>query len=102
VIDADGRIDRRYYELCTLWELRAAPRAGDVWVDGSRRYANPETYLISREHWPARRAEACRLTGTPEDRADRLRQRQAAIESSQDRLELGFPQNEYVRLVGDI
>ena len=49
VIDADGRIDRRYYELCALWELRAALRAGDVWVDGSRRYANPETYLIPRE-----------------------------------------------------
>ena len=40
------------------WELRAALRAGDVWVDGSRRYANPETYLIPREQWPARRAEA--------------------------------------------
>src|ERR1700730_704578 len=65
VIDADGRIDRRYYELCALCELRAALRAGDVWVDGSRRYADPETYLIPHEQWPARRAEACRLTGTP-------------------------------------
>ena len=24
VIDRSGRIDRRYYELCALWELRAA------------------------------------------------------------------------------
>ncbi len=30
VIDTDGRIDRRYHELCALWELRAALRAGDV------------------------------------------------------------------------
>jgi hypothetical protein len=31
VVDRSGRIDRRYYELCALWELRAALRAGDVW-----------------------------------------------------------------------
>jgi hypothetical protein len=30
VVDRSGRIDRRYYELCALWELRAALRAGDV------------------------------------------------------------------------
>src|SRR5207302_3623287 len=92
VIDADGRIDRRYYELCALWELRAALRAGDVWVDGSRRYANPETYLIPREQWRARRAEACRLTGTPENGVQRLRQRQADLEAILVRLDGGFPQ----------
>jgi hypothetical protein len=27
VVDRSWRIDRRYYELCTLWELRAALRA---------------------------------------------------------------------------
>jgi cyclopropane fatty-acyl-phospholipid synthase-like methyltransferase len=33
-----GVIDRRYYELCVLSELRDRLRAGDVWVVGSRRY----------------------------------------------------------------
>ena len=33
-----GEIDRRYYELCVLSELRDRLRAGDVWVMGSRRY----------------------------------------------------------------
>jgi hypothetical protein len=41
VIDHDGRIDRRFYELCVLWELRAALRAGDVWVEGSRGMRTP-------------------------------------------------------------
>jgi len=48
VVDPEGHIDRHYYELCTLWELRGALRAGDVWVASSRRYANPDTYLIPR------------------------------------------------------
>jgi hypothetical protein len=43
VVAPDGRIDRHYYELCALWELRGALRAGNVWVANSRRYAAPET-----------------------------------------------------------
>ncbi len=51
VFDDLDRIDRRYYELSALWELRAALRAGDVWLDHGRRYADPETYLIPRDRW---------------------------------------------------
>lgn len=32
---SDGTINRRYYELCVLSELRDRLRAGDVWVVGS-------------------------------------------------------------------
>jgi hypothetical protein len=55
VVDREGHISRRYYELCTLWMLRQALRAGDVWVEHSRRYADPDTYLIPVTEWPARR-----------------------------------------------
>jgi TnpA family transposase len=44
-----GAVDRRYYELCVLSELRDRLRAGDVWVVGSRRYRSFEERLISRE-----------------------------------------------------
>ena len=44
-----GAINRRYYELCVLSELRDRLRAGDVWVVGSRRYRSFEERLISRE-----------------------------------------------------
>ncbi len=46
VVDREGQIDRRYFELCTLWELRGALRAGDVRLENSRRFADPETFLI--------------------------------------------------------
>jgi Tn3 transposase DDE domain len=44
-----GSIDRRYYELCVLAELRDRLRAGDIWEVGSRRYRAFEERLISRE-----------------------------------------------------
>jgi hypothetical protein len=44
-----GAIDRRYYELCVLSELRDRLRAGEVWVTGSQRYRSFEERLISKE-----------------------------------------------------
>ncbi len=39
-------IDRRYYELCALSELKNALRSGDIWVKGSRQFKDFEEYLI--------------------------------------------------------
>ncbi len=66
VIDREGQIDRRYFEPCTLWELRGALRAGNVWLETSRRFADPETYVIPREHWPQVRRDICRSVQLPE------------------------------------
>jgi hypothetical protein len=65
--DESGSIVRRYYEICTLWHLRLALRSGDLWVDNSRRYADPESYLIPKAEWDKMRPEACRLLGLPEN-----------------------------------
>jgi TnpA family transposase len=42
-------IDRRFYELCVLSELRNALRSGDLWVVGSRQFKDFEEYLLSPE-----------------------------------------------------
>lgn len=42
-------IDRRYYELCLLSELKNVLRSGDAWVEGSRQFKDFNTYLISFE-----------------------------------------------------
>jgi TnpA family transposase len=48
VFSSDG-VDRHFYELCALAELRDRLRAGDIWVTGSRQYRDFETYLIPAE-----------------------------------------------------
>jgi len=45
----DGEIDRRYYEICVLSELRVGLRAGDVWVPDSRQYRKLEDHLVTSE-----------------------------------------------------
>ena len=74
-----GALSRRYYELCTLWQLRSALRAGDVWVTHSRRYADPATYLIPAAEWPQRRPDVIQQTGTPGEGEHRLQEREAEL-----------------------
>lgn len=54
---------RHYWQLCVLLGLRDALRAGDVWVPGSRRYADPTTILMPPMEWDLARAEFCALVG---------------------------------------
>lgn len=72
--DNQGRVSRRYFELCVLWQLREDLRAGNVWVVGSRRYANLDSYLLPPDQWQARRAEVCQLLQLATDGRQRLAQ----------------------------
>ncbi len=72
VIDGQGRIDRGYFELCLLSELRAALQAGDVWLESSCRYSDPETYLSPKGRWTTLRAEVCQELQVPDEGTARL------------------------------
>lgn len=49
LVMTDTGIDRRYYELCALSELKNALRSGDIWVQGSRQFKDFEDYGAARE-----------------------------------------------------
>jgi hypothetical protein len=42
-------VDRRFYELCTLSELKNALRSGDIWIEGSRQFKDFDEYLVPAE-----------------------------------------------------
>lgn len=65
-------VDRAYYELCALWSLRDALRAGDVHVANSRRYAQPDTYLLPASEWDREREEITQRLGVDLDVASQL------------------------------
>lgn len=46
IFSSDGGINRCFYELCALSELKNALRSGDVWVQGSRQFKDFEEYLL--------------------------------------------------------
>ena len=51
IYEEDGSINRHYYEMAVLMELREHVRAGDVSVTGSRKYRDFEEYLFSEDEW---------------------------------------------------
>jgi hypothetical protein len=53
-------LDKRYYEMSAVTELKNGLKSGDVWVPGSRQYADFEDYLLPRPSW-----ERMRTNGGP-------------------------------------
>lgn len=49
LVITEAGIDRRYYELCALSELKNSLRSGDIWVQGSRQFKDFEDYLVQPE-----------------------------------------------------
>ncbi len=68
----DDNLYKHYWELCVLFALQGGLRSGEIWVKGSRRYADPASYLIAVAAWPARREEVMELTKVPATFAERL------------------------------
>ncbi|QSO52994.1 Tn3 family transposase [Alicyclobacillus curvatus] len=46
VVWEKDELDRRFYELCVLSELKNSLRSGDIWVQGSRQFKDFEEYLL--------------------------------------------------------
>ena len=63
---------RHYWELSVLMALRDGLRSGDVSVPGSRRYADPASFLLTPESWGPQRVEFTTLVGKPAAAADAL------------------------------
>ncbi len=61
LVMTDTGIDRRYYELCALSEMKNALRSGDIWVQGSRQFKDFEDYLVP----PAKFARLKQSSGLP-------------------------------------
>jgi TnpA family transposase len=52
----DG-LDRRFYELCVLSELKNSLRSGDIWVQGSRQFKDFEEYLVPAQRFSTQREQ---------------------------------------------
>ena len=78
--------------------MRSALRSGNLWIEGSRRYTNPETYLIPTGQWSDLRDEACRQMKVPEDGWIRLKQRAAQLDQLASALDQDLGGKSKVRL----
>ena len=95
---------RHYWELCVLMALRDGLRSGDVYVPGSRRYADTASFLLTPGQWEPRRLEFCHLAGKPASAADALAAAADELHTALTDLETQFARSGgpgEVRLTGD-
>jgi TnpA family transposase len=80
LVMTDVGIDRRYYELCALSELKNALRSGDIWVQGSRQFKDFDEYLMSSKKFAALRQGGELPLAVNEDCAQYLDERLEMLE----------------------
>ena len=101
VVNEEGKIVRKYYELCALWQLRGALRSGNVWLKHSRKYANPESYLIPTAQWASLKSEVCQLVQVSESGIHTVEAKIKELERLLLEFDTSFLDNEQVRIEKD-
>ena len=101
VINQEGKIVRKYYELCVLWELRTALRSGNIWLSNSRRYANPESYLIPKQQWLKLKLEVCQQIQVSEVANHTIELKKQELSQLLSEFNATFQDNEQVRIEKD-
>lgn len=74
----DG-IDRRAWEFCLLFQARQALRSGDLFVEGSHRYARWDAHLYTPACWSQQRSAWFARSTLPPDGAAYLAQAKAML-----------------------
>jgi TnpA family transposase len=90
---ADG-LDRRFYELCVLSELRNALRSGDIWVQGSRQFKDFDGYLLPPSQFAGRRERQGLGLAVETDCERYLEERMAVLEGELGKVERLAARNE--------
>lgn len=80
VLQHQEGINRRYYELCLLNELRNRLRSGDIWVEGSRQYQEFDSHLLEKVVFSKMRSRGELPIAAESDFSQYIDQRQKLLE----------------------
>jgi TnpA family transposase len=84
--------------MCALSELRDAFRSGSVWVEGSRDYANLDSYLIPKPRWEQLRPTYCEMVGVPQEGTAYLTEKENELTKTLKQLDKQLPKNDLIRI----
>jgi len=94
----EGHPKRRSYELCTLSTLRDKLRSGDIYLPNSRRYTDPEPFLIPRSAWPTLRTDVCQQLALDPTGQTRLSERAQELQDLLPRVDQLLDRSDGIRI----
>ncbi len=99
--DSDGGIDRKTWELCTLFQTRGALRGANLWVGHSRRHQDPKNYLLPDDTWMDLRPRAEAETGIALDGRQQLADLDRQLTANLEKLDATLQDARGVRIEND-
>ena len=97
-VNRDGTVNRRWYDLCVMWELRNALRSGRIWVEHSKRYTHLDAYLMPKETWQTKKPVFFEMVAIEQKWEDRQKALHVRLESALKNLNDQLPDDEALRI----
>ncbi len=94
---AKQKFNRLNYEICVLQALQGAIRCREIWVEGAKRYGNPDKDLP--QDFEARRIEYYQQIGKPLDPEIFISKLERELTEELATLNQSIPNNRHVKIV---
>jgi TnpA family transposase len=98
VIQADHKIDRRFYTFCALERLQDGLSRRDVYVTPSERWSDPRAKLLRGPAWEAARADVCRMLDLAPTAEPELAELSRQLDDAYRRVAAHLPDNPAFRI----
>ena len=98
VIQADHKIDRRFYTFCALERLQDGLSRRDVYVTPSERWSDPRAKLLRGPAWEAARADVCRMLDLAPTAEPELAELSRQLDDAYRRVAVHLPDNPAFRI----
>jgi hypothetical protein len=90
------QVDRHYFEMCVFTLLAEGLQSGDLVIEASEKFSDYRDQFVSDEEFHQAAAEYCRQAGLPAQRRDLVDHLREKLTESADKVDAGFPDNEYL------
>jgi TnpA family transposase len=98
VVQANHKIDRRFYTFCALERLQDALSRRDVYVTPSERWGDPRAKLLRGQAWEAARLDVCRMLDLSPKAEPELAKLDKQLDEAYRRVAANLPQNPAFRI----
>ena len=98
IFTENNAIDRQAYTFCFIDQFRDALSRREVFVNGSFRYADPRTGILSGDDWLSERLQVCRAIGRSTDSEKEIEILSSQLDKAYRSLESNLPNNSDVRI----
>ncbi len=91
-------VNRRHFEVCLFSQIMWGLKSGDLYIEGSEKYADYREQLMSWEEYEEKLPEFCKKVNLPPTASAFVKELKAKFQKRAKQTDNSFPQNKQVRI----